>query len=176
MKDTGNGKVTAGHLGREACVYIRQSTPGQVLNNTESARRQYDLALRAQALGWPRDRIRVIDEDQGLSGADAEGRGGFRDLMARIGAGEVGIVLSLEISRLGRSNADLHQLFRLAAISGTLVCDEAGVHDPADGSDKLLLGVRCRIRHLTPYVVQLLMSGSDRNPLPARSPLRDCPT
>ena len=145
MKDIGTGKISASHLEREACVYIRQSSPGQVVNNTESARRQYDLSERALALGWPRERIRVIDEDQGLSGADAERRGGFQDLMARIAAGEVGIVLSLEISRLGRNNADLHRLFRLAALSGTLVCDEAGVHDPGNSSDLLLLGIKSSV-------------------------------
>ena len=145
VKDIGTGKISASHLEREACVYIRQSSPGQVINNTESTRRQYDLSERALALGWPRERIRVIDQDQGLSGADAERRGGFQDLMARIAAGEVGIVLSLEISRLGRSNADLHRLFRLASLSGTLVCDEAGVHDPGNSSDLLLLGIKSSV-------------------------------
>jgi len=145
MNDTGTGKIAASHLAREACVYIRQSSPGQVACNTESTRRQYDLGPRAQALGWPRERIRIIDEDQGLSGANAEKRGGFQDLMARVAAGEVGIILSLEISRLGRGNADLHRLFRLAALSGTLICDEAGIHDPGDSSDLLLLGIKSSV-------------------------------
>ncbi len=142
MTDTGSGKISADHLAREACVYIRQSTPGQVLNNTESTRRRHDPGPRAQAPGWPQERIRIIDEDQGLSGADAGRRGGFRDLMARIAAGEVGIVPGPGISRLGRGNADLHRLFHLAALSGTLIRDEAGIHDPGNSSDLLLPGIR----------------------------------
>ncbi|MCY4550750.1 MAG: recombinase family protein [Defluviicoccus sp.] len=93
------------HLEREACLYVRQSSLRQVVENTESARRQYGLSQRATALGWPAGCIRVIDEDQGKSGAYSGNRSGFRDLMARIAAGEVGIVLGLEVSRLARDGA-----------------------------------------------------------------------
>ncbi len=164
------------HLEREACLYVRQSSLRQVVKNTESGRRQYGLDKRAVALGWPSDRIRVIDEDQGKSGAYSGNRSGFRDLLARVAAGEVGIVLGLEVSRLARDNADWHQLLKIAGTTDTLILDETGVYDPNDVNHRLLLGIRCRIRHLIPYVVQLLMSGSDRNPLPARSLFRDCPT
>ena len=134
-------KVTDDHRRREACLYIRQSSMHQVLVHTESARRQYGLRQRAIALGWSDERIRTIDDDQGKSGARSADRSGFRDLMARIAAGEIGLVLSLEVSRLCRNNTDWHQLLQIAAIANTLILDEAGVYDPNDGNDRLLLGV-----------------------------------
>ena len=119
MFEMATRKIKPHHLEREACLYR------QVARNTESARRQYGLSRNAMALGWPAERIRVIDDDQGKSGAYSENRSGFRDLMARIGAGEVGIVLVLEVSRLARDNADWHQLLRLASITDTLILDQA---------------------------------------------------
>lgn len=142
MSDSYDSKVTAVHLKREACLYVRQSTLRQVADNTESARRQYALRQRALALGWPTNRIRVIDEDQGKSGTSSGQRHGFRDLMGRLAGGEVGIVLSLEVSRLARDNADWHQLLRVAALSNTLILDETGVYNPADSNDRLLLGIK----------------------------------
>jgi DNA invertase Pin-like site-specific DNA recombinase len=103
-------KVTASHLRRPAVIYVRQSTLAQLERNTESTMRQYDLATRAQALGWPRSAVTVIDEDLGISGASAAGRSGFAQLAARVGLGQVGIVLSLECSRLARNNADWYRL------------------------------------------------------------------
>ena len=135
-------KIEAHHLAREACLYVRQSSLRQVRENTESARRQYGLRRRAMALGWPAESVRVIDEDQGKSAASSANRSGFRDLMARIAAGEVGIVLGLEVSRLARDNADWHQLLRIAGIARTLILDENGVYDPNDGNDRLLLGFK----------------------------------
>ena len=135
-------KIEAHHLAREACLYVRQSSLRQVMENTESARRQYGLRRRAVALGWPAESVRVIDEDQGKSAASSANRSGFRDLMARIAAGEVGIVLGLEVSRLARDNADWHQLLRIAGIARTLILDENGVYDPNDGNDRLLLGFK----------------------------------
>ena len=135
-------KVEAHHLAREACLYVRQSSLRQVVENTESARRQYGLRHRAMALGWPAESVRVIDEDQGKSAASSANRSGFRDLMARIAAGEVGIVLGLEVSRLARNNADWHQLLRIAGIARTLILDENGVYDPNDSNDRLLLGFK----------------------------------
>ncbi len=139
---SGAGKVLPEHLELQACLYVRQSSLRQVLENTESGRRQYDLRRQATALGWPAERIHVIDEDQGKSGAGSAGRSGFQELMARVAAGEVGLVLSLEISRLGRNSADLQRLFHVAALTNTLILDEAGVHDPSNGSDRLLIGIK----------------------------------
>ncbi len=143
-------KIAEHHRLREACLYVRQSSPHQVANHTESTRRQYGLRQRAMALGWPDDRIRTIDGDQGMSGEYSGNRSGFRDLMARVAAGEVGIVLSLEVSRLCRNGADWQQLLQIAAFNDTLILDEAGVYDPNHSNDKLLLGFLCRIGHKNP--------------------------
>ena len=109
LPDTAASKVTAAHLSRQAYLY-RQSTLYQVLNNTESTARQYDLRGRALRLGWPAGRIHVIDIDQGHSGASAADREGFRHLVAEVSLGRAGIVLGLECSRLARNSADWHQL------------------------------------------------------------------
>src|SRR5206468_1572017 len=103
-------KVTASHRSRAAVIYVRQSTLLQVERNRESTARQYDLVSRARELGWPRTAVTVIDEDLGLSGASAAGRAGFAELAAQVGMGQVGIVLSLEVSRLARNNADWYRL------------------------------------------------------------------
>ena len=142
MSEATTRKIAPHHLEREACLYVRQSSLRQVAEHTESARRQYGLSRKAMALGWPTERIRVIDDDQGKSGAYSANRSGFRDLMARIAAGEVGIVLGLEVSRLARDNADWHQLLRIAGITDTLILDETGIYDPNDGNDRLLLGFK----------------------------------
>jgi DNA invertase Pin-like site-specific DNA recombinase len=134
-------KVTADHLRRDAYLYVRQSSLYQVANNTESARRQYDLRGRAVALGWPADRVIVIDVDQGQSGASAADREGFQRLVADVSLGKAGIVLGLECSRLARNNADWHRLLELCSLSGTLICDEDGLYDPGSINDRLLLGL-----------------------------------
>jgi DNA invertase Pin-like site-specific DNA recombinase len=136
------GKVTAEHLARTAFLYVRQSTLRQVVQNTESTQRQYALRQRAIALGWPAERIVVIDSDQGQSGASAADREGFQRLVAEVGVGRAGIVLGLEVSRLARNNADWHRLLEICGLSGTLICDEDGLYDPADFNDRLLLGLK----------------------------------
>ena len=105
-----SSKVSAAHLRRGAYLYVRQSTIKQVLNNTESTLRQYDLRGRAIAFGWSSEQIIVIDIDQGHSGASAADREGFQRLVADVGMGKAGIVLGLECSRLARNNADWHRL------------------------------------------------------------------
>ncbi len=135
-------KVTADHLERDAYLYVRQSSLHQVTHNTESSRRQYDLRGRAVALGWPADRVIVIDVDQGLSGASAADREGFQRLVADVSLGKAGIVLGLECSRLARNNADWHQLLQLCSFTNTLICDEDGLYDPSAINDRLLLGLK----------------------------------
>jgi DNA invertase Pin-like site-specific DNA recombinase len=125
-----------------AIVYVRQSTPHQVRENRESRERQYALADLAVALGWPRDRVIVIDEDQGQSGRSAAQRAGFQRLLAEVTMGHVGIVLGLEMSRLARSSADWHRLLEMCALCGTLLADQDGVYDPTDPNDRLLLGLK----------------------------------
>jgi DNA invertase Pin-like site-specific DNA recombinase len=135
-------KVTADHLRRAAYLYIRQSTIRQVFENSESTKRQYALRQRAIALGWPDERIVVIDSDLGQSGASAADREGFQRLVAEVSMEHVGIVLGLEVSRLARNCSDWHRLLELCAMTGTLILDEDGCYDPADFNDALLLGIK----------------------------------
>jgi DNA invertase Pin-like site-specific DNA recombinase len=133
-------KIRPDHLDRLAQVYVRQSTPIQVREHTASGARQYDLAGRARDLGWPLERIEVIDQDQGHSGASTAGRDGFQHLVAQVGLGRTGAVLSLEASRLSRSCSDWYRLIEICALTNTLVIDEDGVYDPTQYADRLLLG------------------------------------
>ena len=133
-------KVSAGHLSRDAYLYVRQSTVRQVVENTENTRRQYALRERAVALGWPTERVVVIDTDLGQSGADRD-REGFQHLVAEVGMGRAGIVLGLEVSRLARNSTDWHRLLEICALSDTLILDEDGVYSPGDFNDRLLLGL-----------------------------------
>src|SRR4029079_15937209 len=137
-----SAKIRDWHRQRQALVYIRQSTPQQVLDHRESADRQYPLAQRAGALGWAAEQVEVIDEDQGHSGQSIQGRLGFQYLLAEVGLDHVGIILGLEMSRLARSNKDWHQLLELCAIFRTLLADQDGLYDPTDYNDRLLLGLK----------------------------------
>jgi DNA invertase Pin-like site-specific DNA recombinase len=135
-------KVRAHHLDRKAIVYIRQSSPQQVAEHKESAARQYALAEVAVGLGWPRDRVEVVDADQGRSGQTAEGRPGFQYILAELGLDHVGIVLGLEASRLARSDPDWAPLVRLCGVFRALLGDYDGLYDPTDFNDRLLLGLK----------------------------------
>jgi DNA invertase Pin-like site-specific DNA recombinase len=150
-------KVQPKHLARLAIVYVRQSTPQQVFHNRESTDRQYALDRRAVQLGWPPDRVEVVDEDQGQSGSDARGRTGFQSILARIVQDQVGIVLGLEMSRLARSNKDWHQLLETCAIFQTLLADQDGVYDPTDYNDRLLLGLKGTISEAELHILRSRM-------------------
>jgi len=134
-------KIRPDHLDRRAFVYVRQSTFMQVREHPASTARQYDLVQRAADLGWTREAITVIDQDQGCSGASALGRDGFQYLIAEVGLGHAGAVLSLEASRLARSCSDWYRLLEICALTDTLVIDEDGVYDPGQYHDRLLLGI-----------------------------------
>ena len=136
-----NPKIRPDHLERKAFVYVRQSTLFQVRENTASTARQYDLVQRAQHLGWSESAITVLDQDQGRSGASAVDRDGFQFLIAQVGLGQAGAVLSLEASRLARCCTDWHRLLEICALTNTLVIDEDGVYDPNQYADRLLLGI-----------------------------------
>lgn len=136
------GKITASHVGRDAYVYVRQSTPTQVQQHTESLERQYELRERAVGLGWPAHQVVVIDADLGRSGARTDGRLGFRELVADVGLGKVGLVLGIEVSRLARNNADWYQLLDLCALTDTLIADADGIYHPGDFNDRLVLGLK----------------------------------
>ena len=132
-------KVNAGHLKRNAYLYVHQSTLRQVFENTESIKRQYGLRQQAVALGWPVERIIVIDSDLGQSGASAVDREGFQKLVMEVSLGKASIVLGLEVSRLARNSTDWHRLLEICALTDTLILDEDGVYDPSPFNDRLLL-------------------------------------
>src|SRR5881397_3430737 len=136
------GKIQPTHCDRLAYVYVRQSTPWQVLENRESTERQYQLQARAIALGWSPTHVEIIDEDQGRSGSTAAHRTGFQRLVSDVGLGRVGIVLMLEASRLARNNSDWYRLIEICGVSATLIADEGAVYNPRDPNDRLLLGVK----------------------------------
>lgn len=135
-------KITIRHLDLLAIVYVRQSSLQQVYQHAESRERQYELADWAVALGWPRDRVLVIDDDQGISGRAIEQRDGFQRLLAEVGLGHVGLVLGLEMSRLSRSSLDFQRLLQICELRGTLIGDQEGLYDPHDANDRLLLGLK----------------------------------
>jgi DNA invertase Pin-like site-specific DNA recombinase len=137
-----SSKVTTAHVGRDAYVYVRQSTLTQVREHTESLERQYELAFRAQELGWAPGQVIVIDDDLGRSGAETTQRAGFKSLVADVGLGKVGIILGIEVSRLARNNADWYQLLDLCAVTDTLIADGDGLYHPGDFNDRLVLGLK----------------------------------
>jgi DNA invertase Pin-like site-specific DNA recombinase len=156
-------QITVRHLQRLACLYVRQSTLQQVFVNTESTARQYALRERAVALGWPAERILIIDQDLGQSGASAADRAGFQRLVAEVGLGKVGLVLGLEVSRLARSSSDWHHLLEICALTGTLILDEDGLYDPATFNDRLLLGLKGTMSEAELYVLRARLQGGILN-------------
>ena len=159
MIDRAANKVTGEQLQRGAYLYVRQSTLHQVFNNTESTQRQYELRRRAVALGWPEDRIVVIDSDLGQSGASAADREGFQRLMSETATGRAGIVMGLEVSRLARNCSDWHRLLEICALTGTLILDEDGIYDPADFNDQLLLGLKGTMSAAELHMLRARMQG-----------------
>jgi DNA invertase Pin-like site-specific DNA recombinase len=135
-------KLRAWHRDRLAVVYVRQSTPQQVLAHQESTRLQYGLVARAEAWGWPTERVLVIDDDLGKSGTSAVARAGFQRLVSEVSLGHVGLILGVEMSRLARSNADWHRLLEVCALFGTLIADLDGLYDSTQYNDRLLLGLK----------------------------------
>jgi DNA invertase Pin-like site-specific DNA recombinase len=138
----GRSKITAGHLQKLAYIYIRQSSFKQVMHHQESQLVQRDLVKQALALGWSRERIRVIDSDQGLSGEESAHRQGFQELVTEVSLGHVGIIFGYQASRLARNNSDWYHLLDLAAVFGTLIADCDGIYDPNLFNDRLLLGLK----------------------------------
>jgi DNA invertase Pin-like site-specific DNA recombinase len=152
-------KISSEHRARVAYIYVRQSTPAQVRNNSESRELQYELVERAVELGWPGDRVRVIDADLGIS-ADSVAvadREGFRELVAEVGLGGAGLILGREVSRLARDNSAWYQLLDLCALTGALIADADGIYDPADHSDRLLLGLKGTISEAELHLIKSRM-------------------
>jgi DNA invertase Pin-like site-specific DNA recombinase len=159
MRQPIHQKVTSNHLRRDAYLYVRQSTVRQVFENTESTRRQYGLRERAVALGWPIERVRVIDTDLGKSGASAADREGFQKLVGEVGMGHAGIVLGLEVSRLARNSTDWHRLLEICALTDTLILDEDGIYSPGDFNDRLLLGLKGTMSDAELHVLRARLRG-----------------
>jgi len=154
MTASSSSKITRQHHERDAYVYVRQSSPQQVLHNLESQRNQYALVQRAIALGWPAAQVHVIDSDLGQSGQDSL-RAGFRELVAAVSLGRVGLVLAYEASRLARNNGDWYSLLDLATVQGTLIADADGVYDPREYNDRLLLGLRGMLSEAELHLLRL---------------------
>ena len=170
----GEDKITSSHRERTALVYLRQSSMAQVREHTESARSQYGLAETAAGLGWARTSIEVINTVLGISGKWGVARAGFAELVSRVCSGGVGAIFGFEITRLARSSADVARLAEFARITGTLLIDPDGVYDPADVTDRVLLGFKGTMGELHVMAQRLQASkraaagrGELRTPLPA---------
>src|SRR6266567_1197065 len=166
-----SGKITSSQLSRAAVIYVRQSTLVQVERNTESTARQYDLVHRARQLGWPREAIRVVDGDLGISGSVTGQRAGFEGMVAEVALGQVGIILALEASRLARDNAAWYRLLDLAGVCDTLVADTAAVYHPALFGDRLLLELTGIMSEAELHVLRTRLEGGIKNKA-ARGELR----
>jgi excisionase family DNA binding protein len=142
MTNEASNLIQASHLARKAYLYVRQSSPRQVVQNTESTRRQYALKERAVALGWSVDQVEVIDCDQGISGTSAANRQGFSQMVTDVSMGRAGVVIGLEVSRLARNCSDWHRLVELCAVTETLILDQDGLYDPTTFNHQILLGIK----------------------------------
>jgi DNA invertase Pin-like site-specific DNA recombinase len=150
--------VTAQHLQRKAIIYIRQSTPHQVLSNQESLRLQYALQQRALELGWRAEDIEIIDYDLGLTAAFASHRSGFQELVTKVSLGQVGIVLSVEVTRLSRNCSDWYPLLDVCGYRGCLIADCDGIYDPGSANGRLLLGLKGQLAELELHTIRARMT------------------
>ncbi len=149
--------VTPQHLARKAVIYVRQSTPNQVLTNRESLGLQYALKKRAAGLGWRADEVEVIDSDLGFTASEAGNREGFKELTARVTLGRVGLVLSSEVTRLSRNCSDWYPLLDICGYKGTLIADHDGVYDPATANGRLVLGLKGTLSEMELHAISSRM-------------------
>jgi len=156
-------KITEAHRRLRAIVYVRQSSPGQVQNNHESRALQYALRERAIELGWSAGSVAVVDEDLARSGSSTDGRLGFKDLVAEVGLGRVGLILGREVSRLARNNADWYQLLDLCTLTGTLVADADGIYCPGNFNDRLVLGLKGTMAEAELHLIRTRLGDGLRN-------------
>ncbi len=156
-------KVTEQHRRLRAIVYVRQSSPGQVQANHESRALQYALRDRAVELGWPAETVSVVDDDLARSGSSTDGRLGFKELVAEVGLGRVGLILGTEVSRLARNNADWYQLLDLCTLTGTLVADSDGIYCPGNFNDRMLLGLKGTLAEAELHLIRARLDGGLRN-------------
>jgi DNA invertase Pin-like site-specific DNA recombinase len=164
-------KLTASHLRRQAFVYPRQSSQGQVLNNVESTTRQYALVERAVELGFAREQVRVIDDDLGITADGTAERSGFARLTSEVALGHAGLVLGLEVSRVARNNSDWYRLLDLCGITDTVIGDLDGLYHPGSFNDRLLLGMKGTYSEVELHMIRQRLDGGIRNKA-ARGELR----
>lgn len=146
--------ITPRHLSRKAVIYIRQSSPQQVLSNQESLRMQYALQQRAQELGWSATAIAIVDSDLGTTAASAEHRQGFKDVLAQVTLGHVGILLSFDVTRLSRNCSDWYPLLDVCGYRDCLIADRDGVYDPGSPNGRLLLGLKGQLSELELHTIR----------------------
>src|SRR2546428_6562986 len=159
----GESAISTSHRARTAYVYVRQSSVNQVIHNSESTDLQYGLVERAIRLGWPRDRVVVIDDDLGRSGGSSDERHGFQRLIAEIGLGQAGLVVSLDASRLARNSSDWHRLLELCGLFETLIADAERLYDPRAYHDRLLLGLSGIMSEAELHNLKLRLHAGGRN-------------
>ena len=158
-----NQKIKPDHLQRTAYIYIRQSTAAQVEFNRESTERQYKLKDRAIELGWPVQQIRVIDQDLAQSGSSSSHRKGFGEMISEVALGKVGLILSIEVSRVARNNSDWYRLLDLCSVTNTLIGDSDGLYHPGLFNDRLLLGMKGTMAEAELHVIRARLEGGIRN-------------
>jgi DNA invertase Pin-like site-specific DNA recombinase len=150
--------VTPQHLARKALVYIRQSSPHAAISNQESLRLQYALQQRALSLGWRPEDIEIIDADLGLTGAIAQHREGFKDVISQVTLGQAGIILSTEVTRLSRNCSDWYPLLDICGYKGCLIADGDGIYDPGTPNGRLLLGLKGQLSELELHTIRARMT------------------
>ena len=155
--------ITPSHLSRKALIYIRQSSPNQAISNQESLHMQYALHQRAAELGWPETAIDIIDSDLGLTAASAEHREGFKEALAQVTLGQVGIILSFDVTRLSRNCSDWYPLLDLCGYRNCLIADRDGVYDPGSPNGRLLLGLKGQISELELHTIRARMTAGILN-------------
>jgi len=157
-----NRKITTEHLSRRAALYIRQSSLRQIHENQESTRRQYNLRQKAVSLGWSEEMLDVIDDDLGVSGTSTE-RSGFKKLLSEVSQENIGIVISIEASRLSRNSQDWAKLLEICRLTRTLILDEDGMYDPGDFNDRMLLGLKGTMSEAELHFLYARMKGGIDN-------------
>ncbi len=158
-----NQKIKPDHLQRTAYIYIRQSTAAQVEFNRESTERQYKLKDRAVDLGWTEQQIRIIDQDLAQSGSSTSQRKGFGEMISEVALGKVGLILSIEVSRVARNNSDWYRLLDLCSVTNTLIGDSDGLYHPGLFNDRLLLGMKGTMAEAELHVIRARLEGGIRN-------------
>src|SRR5919199_4787547 len=168
--------ITPRHLSRKAIIYIRQSSPQQVLSNQESLRLQYALRERAVSLGWRPEDVLVIDTDLGQSATSAQHREGFKELLAQVTLGQVGIILSFDVTRLARNCSDWYPLLDLCGYKQCLIADRDGIYDPGSANGRLLLGLKGQLSELELHTIRArltagLLNKAQRGELAVKLPI-----